>query len=348
MKKWQSILISVRDEINNYKMTVAALQAFVDFVAHQDGRDMEHILHSLGRKMDTSPDNAIQSNTPITPDGVVQRSEESGYVLEAKASLPRDQDAWQDDMNQLRKYDDDLVGWWTAMERIHESDVVSLIGVPYGRQFAEYVTRRASTDGWRFRGRVCFVEFSQVTRRMQYIYLLMHGGQIEDSAVAQRLHNGELIPMERLVTYPRYRWFYDSEPPPEYLMVKLWQDVFTDKATRAAFDEGRRRWLVPVRLSELETEVQADYGSTGAEPRERKYPRLAWIRAALDAFVQLGFAEKNNDEEYTILFRRMTGDLVERFARHRAAKPEAEPPPPKQLPLFHENREKQELLGNRQ
>lgn len=160
----------IRDEINNYEATVAALQAFIDFVARQDERDMAHTPHSLGRKMNTSPTNVIQPNTEITPDAVVQRSDELGYVLEAKASLPRDQDAWQSDIDQLRKYDDHLTGWWTPTELIHESDVVSLISVPFAPQFAEYVRQTASREHWQFRGRVCFVEFSHVVRA-QGIYI---------------------------------------------------------------------------------------------------------------------------------------------------------------------------------
>jgi len=333
----------IRDEINNYEATVTAVQAFIDFVARQDGRDMEHTPHSLGRKMNTGPTNVIQPNTEITPDAVVQRSDELGYVLEAKASLPRDQDAWQSDTVQLRKYDDDLTGWWTPTELVRESDVVSLISAPFATQFAEYVTQTASREDWRFRGRVCFVEFSHVVRRKEYIYLLMRGGQIEDHDIAQRLQNGELVSWERLIAYPGFRSFYDSEPPLEYLMVKLWHGIFTEKATDAEVDEQRRRRLVRVHLPALVGEVQALYGSTGAEPRERQYPRRAWIKSALDAFVQLGLAEQNNSEEYVILFYRITGDLVERFARHRTMEAVVERPPADQLPLFDEDRERQGL-----
>lgn len=326
----------IRDEINNYEVTVRALQAFIDFVARQDGRAVEDTPHSLGRRMKTSPTNAIQPNTEITPDGVVQRSDELGYVLEAKASLPRDQDAWGSDIDQIRKYDDDLIGWWTSTELVRESDVVWLVSIPLGTQLVEYVKQTALEEDWQFRGRVCFVEFSHVRRRTEYIYLLTRGGQIEDHDFAQRLQNGQLVSLERLIAYPGFRSFYDSEPPLEYLMVTLWHGIFTEKAPNAQFDEPRRRRLVRLNLPELVDEVQALYGSAGAEPRERQYPRRAWIKSALDAFVQLGLAEQNNSEEYTILFYRITGDLVERFARHRTAQAVTEQPAAEQLSLLDE------------
>lgn len=166
----------------------------------------------------------------------------------------------------------------------------------------------------------------------------MRGGEIEDHAISQRLQNGELVSWEHLIAYPGFRYFYDSEPPLECLMVNLWHGIFTEKATDVEVDEQHRRRLVRVRLSALIDEVQALYGSTGAEPRERQYPRRAWIKSALHAFVQLGLAEQNDSEEYTILFYRIPGDLVERFAKHRSAEAVAEQPPADQLPLFDEDR----------
>jgi len=326
----------VLDEINNYMTTVRALQAFGDFIAQQDGQGLEDIPHSLARKMRTSPSNSISPDRNVSPDAVIQRSEQFGYVVEAKAGLSEDQRHWRKEIKQVQKYDDDLTGWWTEDEQIDESDVVTLITAPYGTPLAQYAESLAMQEPGLFRGRVSFVEYAHVVRRLECIYLKRVGGRIEDHTVSDRLSVGEMVPLERLFAYPSLKKFYSAMPPLEYLMVELWNGIFTDRARDAEFDEGRRRWIIPVTVSQLTREMQELFGSTGREHREGQFPKPKWIRATLEAFVRCDLAERLQRDKYQVLFYRIPTDLVQRFSKQRTTKPKAKPSTREQLPLFEE------------
>lgn len=85
------------------------------------------VVYAVGRRLTTSPGNRVSRNVAVTPDCVVQASESLGFVAEAKLSLPMDVNRWDEDVIQMLKYDDDLVGWWTADERLPRHDIIALV-----------------------------------------------------------------------------------------------------------------------------------------------------------------------------------------------------------------------------
>ena len=118
--------------------------------------------------------------------------------------------------------------------------------------------------------------------------------------------------------------FYDDKPITEYTMVILWNDLFTSMVSEIQFDQELKAYAFDVTVEELASELQRLYGSEGREERDRRFPRIPWVRQALDAFVALDLAEQRGDS-YLVKFKTTlrtgeSGDLVERFSRHRSAK----------------------------
>ena len=312
------VIKDVNDRISNYKRTVHALHAFIGLTIWHDGDFMADTHYGLGRRMDTSPQNQVAAATTVTPDGVIQRSDALGYVAEAKSSLPKDQNAWRDEVLQLRKYDDDLGGWWTTDGTIPHHDLAVLVGAPRAEAFELYARNLAESEQWSFARPLCFIEFSLDTQAAPYVYLRRHHGSVTDPVVAEKLRERPMIPLEGLVVTFSSRKFYDSKPPREYLMETLWQHVFTPMKAEVEYDRPSRCWPLTVAVDGLCTELRSAFGSVGNEDREVAYPHNSWVREALEAFTDIGLARGENDGGYTILFRKITGDIVVKFARDLA------------------------------
>lgn len=311
----------IKEEIEDYLSTVKTLQAFVGLATWlgtaKDGSRIPNSQYSLGRRMDTSDSNVIAPNITVTPDAVIQRSENLGLVAEAKKTLPPSQEDWDDVVNQLRKYDDDLIGWWTPNERIPESNVILLIDSTLSRRLARFVDQRVLKEPGLFRGKVCIVEFGRTLDIKEFLLLRSEWGDVGNSELAERLRDGVPVPMDALVASYGTLKFYDSPPPTEHLMEVLWLHIFNPMKSEAEFDEALRCWPLHINVEDLTRQVQDLFGSPGRQPREPEYPRHDWVRKALEAFVRVGLAKPKENAEYVVLFRELRGDAFEKFARQR-------------------------------
>lgn len=324
----------VRKAMDNYRATVEALLAFVSVTTWKDGAFVAGTRHSLGRRLDTSPDNAIRPETEVTPDATIQQSDDLGYIVEAKKTLPSDRDYWNSDVRQLRQYDDDLRGWWTPNELIPERNVVALIGIPRAADFAEYVDYLAEKENWSFSGRVCFIEFGRLSEVEEFLYLRIHAGDMEGPELKDRLRKGIPVPLEPLLNTFRGRKFYDAEAPIEYVMEQLWLHIFHPLKSEAQFDEALRCWPLRVNVYDLTQEAQRLFGSVGGKPREVEFPKVDWVRSALDAFVAVKLAKPLGNGDYLVLFKYLVGDPIRRFAKHRRKRAIEEKPELVQKKLF--------------
>lgn len=331
----------IRKKVEEYETTIMALQAFSktiqDFYNIKDVKAKEFV--SYGRKMDTSSSNRIHPNNTATPDTVIQIGDDWGIVIEAKRTMPRNEnERWKETVNQIQKYDDDLVGWWTKDGRIKSSNIALLIDVDRSIDFANYLQDLVdSKEITQFEKPTAIVEFFKKQEVKQFLHVREVWGNLEPKELSRRLKSGKSIPVEGLIDNKR---FYDQEPSVvEYTMVLLWQVVFTERYLNSDFDEISKNWLIKVDLDELTEYLQKLYGSKSNEERERTYPRRKWIKKALDAFVRLDLAKfDKTNENYTIKFRRLQrGDIFLRFSKHRIINPKNPVKPVNQLEFQLDN-----------
>lgn len=322
-------------EIRDYETSVQALCAFVTLaIMGRDERGLaEGSEYSFGRRMRTSSQNRVSPSEKVTPDTVIQRSPQLGYVVEAKATLPSEA-YWGTNATQLHKYDDRLSGWWTDDGYVRTTDVICLTGAPFAARFADYVESDEAQRGWSFQCNLCFVEFSYTSRWQECLYLKKERGKVTDPQLAQVIREGEEVNIEDLVANFNGAAFYDGDPPVEYVMQILWQHVFTHRRPGEERDEELGYWPIAVAADELTDYLQRMYGSLGEAAGEVRFPRKKWVRLALDAFAQIGLATHDGDDNFTISFRQLKGELVERFARRRLQPTPKKKPQAEQLRLL--------------
>jgi hypothetical protein len=193
---------------------------------------------------------------------------------------------------------------------------------------------------------VSIVEFNRSNEVKEFLFLRLHWGSIKDTTVSKVLTSGCSIPIESVLANPSYgeKKFYDSPPIPEYMMTILWQDIFTEMKQRVEYDQKIKAHPLTVNVESLTLELQKLYGAVGNEPRQITYPRVEWVREALDCFVILKLARKAGDNgNYLVLFKLLRhNNLVEFFRTWReVVENEQAGQQEKQLPLFQIDQKKE-------
>jgi hypothetical protein len=311
-------ITSIRNGVEDYTQTVQAILGFAAFVVHDGAAQRRGAAFGLGRRMTTSEQNAIAAVATVTPDLVAQVSATYGVVAEAKKSLPADESHWHRYVEQLRKYDDALLGWWTSDESIPRADVVLLIHHSRSRAFKRLLEQARASDPASVGLNTCIVEFIHSAETASYYSFRLEYGQMTEALVGDRLTDGVSVPMDRvLASYPNIK-YYDSEPPLELLLTSLWSDVLPSLAGSSEYDEDLHVHKVHVTAAAITDELQRAYGSgaLARDPRSAEFPRQVWVRRALERLVEYGLASAppKGSDVFEVHFRHFRKDILQRFA----------------------------------
>lgn len=325
----------IREDADNYVNSVLAVLALVNEL-RWDSTERQlrsSTKYEVGRRMTTSAGNPISPETQITPDFVVQESM-YGVIGEITYSLAPDEAGWLEKLKQLRKYDDDLLGWWTPTEKLPSHDIACLV------QFSRMVIvsdilakhRKKKKSDLKFKRNLAIVGFNRSSGATQeYMSLIKNFGELSDETTSERLRKSVQVPLERLVIEYKDKKFVDFEPPMAYLLQMLWENLFTSYLDEFPYDEGKKYTPIRITVDRVTDDLQKAYGFSSTGPRSPEVPKKRWIRKALDHLVVFGFATKI-DDEYTIKYRRIKrGDPITRFGK-----------------LIHDHRGKLALIDLRQ
>ncbi|HEX7153164.1 MAG TPA: hypothetical protein VF618_16885 [Thermoanaerobaculia bacterium] len=307
---------SALDAGDDYRSTVNAMLAFSAFVVHDGTSPREKSHFGFGRRMTTSSANIVAASGDITPDLVAQKSDSYGVVAEVKRSLPLDRTRWIVPLKQLRKYDDELTGWWTENERIAEADATLLLHQTRSRAFIGVLEAERAKDAEAVGAHTSVIEFSQSNERQQNYFFRLEWGGIRDNDLSARLKDGVSIPIMRVLsTFPNVI-FYDADPPTAWFVAFLWIDYFTALAAGGEYDANLKAVPVDVNAAVIADELQKAYGSQLLERdmRSVEFPSVRVVRRALDALVAIKLAMALPKGEYRILYRQIKDDVYQRFA----------------------------------
>lgn len=328
----------LREVNEHYESTVQALLAVALAVLYEGEARYPQAQFGLGRRMHTSDKNRERPSAIVTPDLVAQRGS-MGLVVEAKRSLPADRSLWERHIRQLRKYDDELTGWWTPTETLPgPSDAAALIHYSRARAFVDELERLSASNDHLFNRPPLVIEFHRSEEVATYISLRKERGTVSEPDLDRRLHEGMPVPLEAVIAQFPVVTFYDSPPEPEYILQILWLDILPERSRRYEYDARLGCIPVPVSSRAITEELQLAFGHRALQCDERsvEFPRHGWVREALDALVSLHLAERlpeSTDDDYRVFYRDIQGDILERFARRRVTQAPVKSPLPGQTEL---------------
>ena len=332
----------LRNEVVDYEQTVRALLAFAALVVHDGDARRKGAQFGFGRRMSTFPQNKEHPKTDVTPDLVAQKSSLYGIVVEAKKSLSLEENQWTGVLEQLRKYDDDLVGWWTDDERVGHSDTVLLVHQSRSRRFVRFTEEQKSRQPSVFGDTSSIVEFNESPETMVYYFFRCEYGKIKDRDLSRTLENGVQVPLHRVIQTFSNIQYYDANPPLVLLLTYLWMEYFPLMREGAAYDDKKKSWRIEASVSKTAEEIQRAHGSGALykDKRAAEFPRKGRVRETFDFLVtqKLAISPSDGSDQYLILYKpfKKSDDVREHFIRLEAGSISKEPATGKQLALFQE------------
>ena len=322
----EDLLRETRNKVYDYKQTVDAILAFAALVVHDGQSQRPNSEFGLGRRMTTSPDNKISPSNDITPDLVAQKSEEYGVMVEVKKSLSQNTSNWRSHVEQLRKYDDELEGWWSADEKISNSDALMLIHQSRGRQFARFLQNEKDTVPDSVGPNTCVVEFNESEEAVAYYFFRLEFGSIQDEELGELLDTGKQVPLDKIrMSFPNIQ-YYDSAPPAPLLLTHLWTMVFPAMMDVGLYDEKAKATKIEVSVFDVTEELQKAFGSLALSKNSRsgEFPKQKWVREAFERLVKYRLATpaSGEDGKYIIYYKSFIGDVLDRFIKLEVEKVE--------------------------
>ncbi|GEM_PF-1836205 len=310
--------------VDNYVNTVATLVAFIHESTWDTkrGDKLADARYAIGRRMTTSAANRISPASTVTPDAVVQRSPAYGLVCEVKTNIAVPADGVipkhrrEDIRKQVLTYDDPLVGWFTRMGGVSRQDVVLICDINRAQVLKDLLDQLAQTDG--LRSEVVIVATVRRSQVSESVFMMEFRGSVADHEWDAKLRRGITVGSDYTLASKLGQLRFCDAPPdsPLHTMLILWDHVFM-LLLRDRMRGGPAGGLgidIPVNVAELTKLVQSFYGCEAKDERDTAMPDEAWIRDALEMFVNIGKAEKTGSDTYSIHYCAIRRELAAYFA----------------------------------
>ena len=246
------------------------------------------------------PKMARASSAPVCPDAIFQCDGDSkGIVCEIKSSIPDDDGlAIRDIGDQIDKYSEIETGWRTEDGRIAEHSILLLVNRDDVKRLRRLLAgRRRPAAGARPGVKICLADWEQTVAPQpdaeEIILVRHHWGSTGCQYVDERLENNIRISLDATIDRYENRKFVKADPPPLYMIVMLYHDIFPT----IAVDGGD----IEVSLEGLTDKLTQYYASWSGIENEQSQIRPRWVRRALDMLCKIGLAkELQGDSRYRI------------------------------------------------
>jgi hypothetical protein len=327
---------ATRVAIDDYNDTIHAIIGFVNLYLLDNKYQLRPDIKAFqGRRMvplgTTEPDEN-NDDAYITPDLGILLSDESGILGEVKKNIPKDDpDRAEKAFSQLKKYDQQLLGWPIEGEIIDSHELVLLVHIGSSTYAREYLEKLRESKKIEYQFPISIVEFGRVPQAEEQFFLRTVMGNPPEHEGPQTLRYGVYVPTRVFLSEYAKIKLYDAQPPIPYLAEMLWGHVFTPIATGNPKFEGlRKNQKIEIELS-LEEIIETVNESFSfrlwhlSHPnRQPKIPRRTWVEETCQFLVDIGEAEwfvLNNVKKIRIQYRRIES-VLEYFTQQYADREE--------------------------
>ena len=318
----------LRVACDNYGLTVLALQCLCNEMAFDDRlrKLVDDVSAHAGRKMRTSPGNAISKDTDVTPDVCFRRKDEYFAVLEAKAGLPNAKDILAIRLDEIeeqcRKYDDDLTGWDTKTETTPSGtshDICLITNIESVKRIEKRLREAVGVKEFK-RNLTLMAVMRQERQDGSWPTIEQRYGKVgdadkqskfEDSAIPIR---PEVIARNKVFGLAK---FTDDEPP-----LPLMMDLIHSAIMRNLRPDEKESYRLDGRLDKIITvwrlrEWLSAFAFPRSDRRDPYIPKNEWIAPAVTALVRLGWASRHSGDRthFTYLLRRNRKGISKPFDR---------------------------------
>jgi hypothetical protein len=295
----ENYIKQIREKADSYERTIQTIVAF-DSAVRWDDLNKSYSKNTLffqGRRLSkklTSP------NEYVSPDIVIQLSNEYGIVAEIKITGSSDQD-FENANAQVKNYDRELIGWKTDSERIRLHDLSLLVN-----DLKRGIAKRYFVDKT-FQRKFSLIACARISEANEFYKIEKYYGTFSDDRLDQKLSDPVAVPLEKVIHIISSIKFYDAEPPIEYTMNVLWMNIFNEIMERE--DSGK---TISVSCKDVTEIIREKYAFQQVDSRQPKIPKEVWIRKALDIFVKIKYAKKDpaSNDKYLVKYTHKRKDSM--------------------------------------
>jgi hypothetical protein len=273
------------------------------------------------RRMHSSAANRIAPSRKLTPDLVGQRTPDSGFIVELKASAPENAEHRRKTLMEVQKYDDDLVGWPTPTQRLGDHDLILLIDYPNSEVIKKDIEGMFASNQMTSQRPFALVYFNH-HQRADDTWLALHliSGRVSSEEKRQKLSTIHMMHPENIVCNPIFGkvLIYDARPPLPLLMLRLYTAIVSDLSEEESLRlrvEGQIQKTF--RLSDLK-DILAEYCCPEqTDPRVPNVPQTAWLKAVVRLWEDMGWAAKSETQQgcFDIMIKKTRREPFEQLLR---------------------------------
>lgn len=279
----------IKQQIDDYEYTLQTIVALSGIFEYDFAGE-----NTQGKELKTSSSNTISPSTIVTPDLVTEvkipsTSKKLGIISEIKVDLPKNKSFWMKDVEQLKKYDDELVGWNQDHKLDHDLMFVSNPLRTY--DFNEYLNSTPVISKHKFRRNVIVVQSSRMQQVNAFILIKKENGTFTIDDMDKMMTRGIGVPQIRILPEVTKMKFYDSKPPIIYTMMIIWDHILKTNLTIDQLRDMERKRHIDIRIS---VDDILDKLSRFAPKTNKHCIRRDWIIESMNAFSDLKLATLEN------------------------------------------------------
>jgi len=313
----------ILNDIDDYQDTVCAILGFVNFYRFDDDRRSfcSDVVVFQGRRLSRLDD----PESEVTPDFGVVYSGDRGVLGEAKKSFPQDRMLWIDDLRQLVRYDDELLGWPTETERVASHDIVLLTHLSRVVDVCDVLRTDGRSEGIEFQRPFSVVSFSRADERDPFFFFQKREGHLSHEPLDGRLHSGVSVPMKVFAAEYSTVKLYDAEPPVAYMAFLIWENVIVPRASEdSKYRRLRKNQKIEVQLGVEDVVRELHEGFSfhtlqgGATERQPLVPRKEWCGRGCALLVSGDLAvwdDPLSRDSITVYYRRLESTTLEHMVQ---------------------------------
>lgn len=258
-------------------------------------------------------------DTGLTPD-FTAHFEDYGLIGEVKRTFPQSQVAFENEMEQLIKYDQTLGLQRDESGNINKPDKQDIFLIVFDPSAAYQISKRIqsylSERGNPLQGNLILLDsvYDSSSVKSRYIFRVIpdQDAQLQDTSLPddKRLQTILIEEQEGILVYPKHfveikakEALCNDQPPPLYMAVFLWTKVFYHLLTPEQqeiwrLENPQKTLEIDIDPEELTEILNQNYLREGAV-------RVRWVRSALEFLASAGLAEETTDG-YEVGYRYLT------------------------------------------
>lgn len=257
----------------------------------------------------------------VTPDFAVYFSDAYGIIFELSRTMPADEESFESELDQLRRYDRDLsfrVGddEWSTPDR---HDIVLLVGSADSLTIGERIADKMNAGGLDLDAGLILLEYTYTGQDKDPGYQFRRIPSVDDNFRDDALPNqmrlsrkmsmknhgfdNIFVPPDAFFEYKATGVLCNDRPSPVYLACYLWHDVFydyLDAEQQRVWERGSQRKILAINidLDQLRDALNDRYIPDGSV-------RIQWLRDAFEYLAVADLAERTSDDEYEVQYRNL-------------------------------------------